>query len=128
MMADMHVIDGAGKGAWRVVMHFDTPDIDNAVAVNYRTAIKNSGLVDSTSPSVLPDGDGTGGSISAAEKTDLVNGVKFEHVANLTLDGSGTTDSTRVAVLRAAYARLESDTVEKVKERLKFFGHNETKV
>lgn len=123
-MADMQIIDGDGKGTWRVVMHFDVPDVNNAVAVNYRTALLNSGLA---STSVLPDGDGTGGSISAAEKTDLANGVKYEHVASLTLDGSGTTTNSRIAVLRSAYARLETEIVAKLKSRLKFFGHNETK-
>ena len=127
-MADMHVIDGDGKGQWRVVMHFDVPDVNNTVGVNYRTAIKRSGLVNDVSPSVLPDGDGNNGSISAAEKSDLIDGVKYEHVASLTLDGSGTTTSSRVAVLRAAYSRIETEVVDRLKARLKFFGHKQTKV
>jgi len=123
-MSDMHVIDGDGKGTWRVVMHFDVPDINNAVAVNFRTALINSGLATTT---VLPDGDGTEGTISAAEKTDLTNGVKFEHVFSLDLDDSGTTTSSRIASLQAAYARENTAVVDNVKSRLKFFGHDQAK-
>jgi len=126
-MADMHVIDGGGRNEWRVVMHFDVPDVNNPLGFNYRTAIKNSGLVNASEPSVLPDGDGTVGTISAAEKTDLINGVVFEHVVAINLDGTGTTNASRVATLKAIYAAKETETINKLKKRLKFFGHNQAR-
>lgn len=126
-MADMHVIDGDGQSSWKVVMHFDIPDIDNDVSVNYRTALANSGIVDSVSPSVLPDGDGTVGSISAAEKTDLTDGVKYEHVVSINLDGTGTTNASRIANLKSVYASTETQVINSLKRRLKLFGHNQAR-
>ncbi len=126
-MADMHVIDGDGQSSWKVVMHFDIPDIDNDVSVNYRTALANSGIVDSVSPSVLPDGDGTVGSISAAEKTVLTDGVKYEHVVSINLDGTGTTNASRIANLKSVYASTETQVINSLKRRLKLFGHHQAR-
>ncbi len=124
---DMHLIDGDGRRTWCVVLHFAVPDVNNAMGVNYRTALANSRLVDAASPSVLPDGDGNDGSISTAEKTQLINGQVYEHVASLSLDGAGVSTGSRVVALRAAYAAKETEIINTLKRRLKFFGHNETK-
>ena len=123
-MADMHLTTNGG-GTWKVVMHFGVPDVANAVSVNYRTALVNSGLA---SVSVLPDGDGTAGTISATEKADLAAGIVYEHVANLDLDGTGTTNASRVALLKERYAAIETKVVADLKSKLKFFGHNQAKV
>lgn len=123
-MSDMHVIDGDGRGSWKVVMHFAVPDADNDVGVNYRIALVNSGL---KSTSVLPDGDGTGGSISTDEKNDLAAGILYEHVVSLRLDGSGTTNASRVANLKKLYAAAETEVINKLQKQLKLFGHNQAK-
>ncbi len=122
-MADMHIITG-GRHAWRVVMHFAVQNVNNAVGVNYRTALINSGLA---SVSVLPDGDGNDGTISATEKTALDDGSIYEHVESLVIDGPGTDTASRVAMLKAEYASIETRVIDSLKHRLKFFGHNQAK-
>ena len=126
-MSDMHVINGDGKCTWRVVMHFDVPNVNNSATVNYRTALKNSSLVDAANPSVLPDGNGEDGSIGIVEKQQLVDGVKYELVLTIRLDGSGSDNASRILALRAAYARTETETIVKLKNRLKYFGYNESR-
>lgn len=124
-MADLHVISGNGRGTWQVAMHFDVPDKTNTVSVSYRTALVNSGLA---SVSVLQDGDGTDGTINAAETADLAAGIKFEHVVSIFLDGPGQGASSRLALLRAKYAELESLVIVRLKDRLEFFGFTTTRV
>lgn len=121
-MADMHIIAGDGKGNYRIVAHFDVPDANNALGVNYRDALVNSGLL---SVSVLPDGDGTEGTIDATEKAALANGSKFERVVSAPIDGPGTTNASRVTMLQDRYPVLETQAVDDLKARLKFFGHNQ---
>ena len=124
-MIDILVIEGRGKGIWKVVLRFDVPDINNAVGINYRAALKNSGR-DLTS--VLKSGDGTNGTISSADQTLLTDGVVFEHVIDLDLEGPGSTTASQRAILRSAWATEEALTIETLKGRLKYFAHEETKV
>ncbi len=121
-MADMHIIDGDGKKSWRVVMHFDVPDINNDIGISYRTALVTSGLA---RLSILPDGDGSGGTIDADEKAALAAGTVYEHVVAANLDGTGTTNASRIASLKALYSAAETETVNNLKRRLKLFGHNQ---
>lgn len=124
-MADMHVISGDGKRQWRVVMHFDVPSVSNDIGISYQTALVTSGLA---SVSILPDGDGSGGTIGATEKSALATGTVYEHVVNLNLDGTGTTTASRIANLKNRYAALETETINRLKRQLKLFGHNQAKI
>ena len=66
-MANIHVLESPAPGRFRVAYHVAIPASNNPAGVAWRTAIVNSR--DATRPvTVLPDGDGTNGTISAAEK------------------------------------------------------------
>ena len=105
-------------------MHFDVPDVNNAVGVNFRTVLVNSGLA---SISVLPAGDGTEGTISAAEVTLLSTGAVFEHVTLLNLSGPGATAASRVALLQERYTAINAEIIARVQAQLNFFGFNQAR-
>lgn len=121
-MSDMHVLTGSGE-SWNVIGHFAVPDQTNVASINYRTAIVNSGVGGTT---VLPDGDGNGGSISAAEKSQIEAGELYEHAFSVRLEANGATTPAAVALLKERYAEMKTRVVNKVKARLKYFGHNES--
>ena len=77
-MANIHVLDQTGPGRFRVVYHIAVPATTNSAGVAWRSAIAQS--INQTTPSVLPDGDGTNGTISAAEKAQIVAGAVLEIV------------------------------------------------
>jgi len=66
-MANMHVRGRSPRG-YSVVCHFAIANTNNDVGLNYRTAYARS---KGTLATVLPDGDGTLGTISSAEKTSV---------------------------------------------------------
>ena len=66
-MANMHVRGRTARG-YSVVCHFAIANTNNDVGLNYRTAYARS---KGTLATALPDGDGTLGTISAAEKTSV---------------------------------------------------------
>lgn len=123
-MADIHIITGDGKANWRVVMHFDVPNVQNTVGVDVSSALVNSGLAVS---SVLREDDGNNGSIHPDEQAELLAGTKVEVTVSLVLDGKGTTNAIRAEDVRKAYAATETDVINKLKRRLKFFGLNLTR-
>ncbi len=134
-MADIHVIDGNLNGEYRVVMHFAVASANNSVGVNWRDALKNSGLIGtfgegptSTSVSVLPDGDGTGGTISPAEKTQLANGEVVEHVETVLAESGGTSNAELKATLQSRYTKASIRVLVQLQKRLKYYGHNEASV
>ena len=122
-MADMHVLDGDGS-KWRVVMHFAVPNVNNAVGVNYRTALVKSGLGGTTQ---LADGTGPG-QIMAAEKTLVESGAVLEHAMSVSVDGSGQTTGGRKALLRSLYTSTKNAVMANLQSRLKFYGHTESEV
>jgi hypothetical protein len=122
-MADMHVITGRDE-KWSIVMHFAVPDSNNAVAVNYRTAIINSGIGGST---VLIAGDGTNGTIVAAESANIDSGAVYEHVVPFIVESGGTSNAELRATLRALYASEETTVINRLKKQLRYFGHTESK-
>ena len=72
-MSNMHLmaIDG---NEFDVVFHFAVPNTTNTSGVNWRTVVLRQGY----GTTELPDGDGTGGTISAAEKTSITSGALVE--------------------------------------------------
>lgn len=124
-MAQMHILNGDGQGSWRVAMHFDVPDANNAVGVNYRTALIRSGIVEPPFTVLLEIGDGLEGTITVAEKAELAAGIKVERVFTLAIDGKGATNASRIASLSNHYNILKAITIDKLKHRLKFFGHTQ---
>jgi hypothetical protein len=73
-MSNMHVLARNGNG-YLVTAHIPTPAGSNAAAVSWSVAVLRSGIGGTTS---LPDGDGTGGTILAAEKTTIAAGTVVE--------------------------------------------------
>ena len=123
-MADIHVLTGDQNRSWSVVMHFNVPDATNEVGVNYRTALVTSGLGGSTA---LPDGDGTGGTISAAEKAEIEAGIKAEYSASVLVESGGTSPAEMRAMLRGEYARQNATAIANLQSRLRYFGHVEAR-
>jgi len=119
-MSDMHVLDGDGETV-KVVMHFGVPAGNNSVGTSWVAAVL------STAPTtILPDGDGTDGTIETTEKSAIEAGTIFEHVTRVHADGSGQTTGGRQAVLRNAYAVAEAAVTADIQSRFKFYGHTES--
>ena len=121
-MADMHILTGDGA-TWNIVGHFAVPDQTNEANINYRTAIVNSGLGGAT---VLSDGDGSGGSISAAEKAQIEAGELYERAFSVRLEANGSATQAAIALLKARYTEIKTRIINEVKARLRYFGHTES--
>lgn len=76
-MANSHILEQTGPGRFRVVYHVAIPATNNGAGVPWRTCVAaNVGTI----VSVLPDGDGTNGTIAAAEKAQIISGAVYEVV------------------------------------------------
>jgi len=122
-MADIHVLDG-GEQTWNVVMHFVVPNQNNAVGVNYHTALVNSGLGGGTA---MAEGNGPG-QITAAEKTLIQAGELYEHRFVFRVEGNGADAAAVRASLRQSYAREASLVLAGLQNRLKYYGHTESQI
>jgi hypothetical protein len=116
---DYHVLTGLDDGnAFRVVNHIPIPPANNRVGVNYRTAIINSGIGGRT---ILPDGDGSGGTISAAEKAAILAGSLYEVVEEFSTN-PGETAAQLQARIDARYNALIGIVQDRVGKQLSYFG------
>ena len=114
-MANIHVLESVAPGRFRVAYHVAIPATNNAAGVAWRTAIVNSR--DATRPvTVLPDGDGTNGTISAAEKAQLTSGAVYEVVR----EEKGQTG----AGINAMFAQRSAEVLAALQARLAQFGRN----
>ena len=77
-MANIHILSTDGT-EFTAVFHILIPASNNAAGVPWRTVVLRTGGGGQT---VLPDGDGTLGTISAAEKAQIVSGAVVELVKN----------------------------------------------
>ena len=112
-MANIHVLESPAPGRYRVVYHVAIPASNNPAGVAWRTAVVNSR--DATRPvSVLPDGDGTDGTISATEKAQIVSGAVYEVVR----DEKGQTG----AGINALHAARSAEVLAALQARLAQFG------
>lgn len=121
-MSDIHVMLGDGARNWRVIFHFPVADANNAVGVNYRTALVNSGLGGTTS---MTEGV-EAGQITTAEKAQVEAGELYEYGYALMPESGGTTAPQLQAQLRAVYTREKSRVTDDIQKRLKYFGHTES--
>jgi len=80
------------------VLHVAIPAGNNPAGVPWRTAV--AAHVDALKPSVLPDGDGTAGTISAAEKAQIISGAVLEVVREE--KGQTTASAANIYALRSA--------------------------
>jgi len=121
-MSDMHVLGANDDGEFTVVMHFAVPGGNNQAGVAFSTILVNSGR----NTTVLPNGDGNGGTISTAEKTAITNGTVREHVARDPIQSDGTTLTKTRAALREFYAAEKIRSNDELTRRLPWFGRNES--
>ena len=119
-MAKVHVLTTSG-GYSRVVFHIPIPVANNTAGTPWATALKNSGLA----RTALVDGDGTGGSIDATEKTAITNGTTYETEASIQIP-TGLTS----AQYNAYFDALHADKVDEItglgsalRLRLDYFGY-----
>lgn len=121
-MSDIHVLDGTGNGGVRVVFHFAVPSANNDVAVNWRTALVNSGLGGSTAMA-----EGTGpGQIATAEKSQLEAGEVHEYPVEFPVRSGGTAAAELRVSLRALYTARKGAVLASIQDRLRWFGHTES--
>ena len=115
-MANVHVLESPAPGRFRVAYHVAIPASNNPAGVAWRTAIVNSRPTGANAPpvTVLPDGDGTNGTISAAEKALIVSGAVFEYVH----DEKGQTGAT----INAMHAQRSAEVLAALQARLAQFG------
>jgi len=111
-MANLHVLEQIGPARFRVVLHVAIPAGNNPAGVPRRTAV--AAHVDAAKPSVLPDGDGTAGTISAAEKAQIISGAVYEVVR----DEKGQTG----AGINAMFAARSAEVLAALQARLAQFG------
>jgi len=123
-MSDIHVLSGNGTNQWDLVFHIAVPNANNSVSANYRTALVNSGLGGTTS---MKDGDGTLGTISSAEKTSIQAGSVYEHKISFVVESGGLTAGNLQTLIRALYNREETFILAFLQQKLKYFGHTESK-
>ena len=74
-MSNIHVLEADG-GRQHLVFHIAIPAGNNPVGTPWRTALITSGKGGTT---ILKDGDGTQGTISAAEKALIQSGALWEY-------------------------------------------------
>jgi hypothetical protein len=123
-MAIYHVLTGSGDGnSFDVVFHVAVPNAANRAGISYRTALVNSGMGGATS---LPDGDGTGGTISAAEKAQVQAGAVYEHRERVETH-PGETAAQLKAKVDARHAALSATGagtfLDALAKRLSYFGY-----
>lgn len=122
-MADIHVLTGDGLQHWSLILHFGVPDENNNVAVNYRTALVNSGL---GGTSQMTEGTGDG-QITSAELALIQAGQVYEHPINFPAESGATTNAQLLAFARALYAAHETAVVNCLKKKLRYFGYTGSK-
>ena len=117
-MANIHVLDRDGS-EFRVVVHIPIPNTLNSAGVSWRDALINSGIGGKT---VLPDGNGTGGTIIGAEKVQIVSGALYEVEDRLKPDSNNPDKPGDAAYLQAAFAVIRDRDWPLIQARLKWFG------
>lgn len=125
-MANMHALDAA-NGRFRVVMHFPIPvhpslGTVNAAGLAWSTALIRSGRYNKGA-TILPDGDGTGGTIGTVEKAAIVLGTVVECVEEVLIE-TAQTNAERLAYLDAKYAQVVADAQASILKDLRWYGFN----
>ncbi len=120
-MANLHVLTVSGP-EFNVVAHIPIPATNNSAGLSWRTALLRSGV--SKGVSVLPDGDGTLGTIDATEKANIASGAVYEVVtpikpSSASADTATINDTTYMA---AQYTIIKNQTLSDLQIALKWFG------
>ena len=104
--------------AFRIAYLIPIPNTNNRSGVNYRTAIINSGIGGKT---VRADGDGTGGTISAADKSSITSGAAYEYVEDFATNPSLNVSQLAAAV-DARFTALTTIIQNELANQLQYFG------
>jgi hypothetical protein len=117
---DYHVLTGTPDGnRFRFAFHVPVPGTGtNRAGIQWRTALIDSGLGGST---VLPDGDGTGGTISAAEKAEVEAGSVYELIRQIDTNPGETATQFRDRV-DSLFPGIVSQTQAHLQNALSYFG------
>lgn len=118
-MAKVHVLDQQSPGRYRCVLHFAVPAGNNSAGITWKNALLRAF---GTPATILPDGDGTGGTISATEKASVVAGDVVERVVTIEAETGGTSAAAMGATVDAEAARLISEEQTRLGAQLKWFG------
>lgn len=118
-MANLHVLTKTENDV-TVAAHIAIPATSNTAGVSWRTALINSGLGGAT---VLKDGDGTGGTISAAEKTQLATGALYEVVDQIHVSIPSGAAAIN-AYLDSRYSEISARALAFLQDRLNYFGYS----
>lgn len=123
-MAKAHVLTTSGEQI-RIAFHVAVPVGNNVAGIAWTTAIRNSGLGGRT---VLPDGDGTGGTISVAEKTNITtDGTVYEVVRTVQSSQIRTDTAAHAnADIDALHAALVTEIQPQLQAQLNVFGYTRT--
>ena len=116
-MSDIHVLNRQGQRRWRLVFHYPVPNVNNAVGVNFRTAIVNAGLAQT----VLQEGTGPG-EISTAELALINNGEIFEAVHSFEVESGGTSNADLIEAIEELYSKLQLQERQRIQGILRYFG------
>ena len=125
-MADIHILGKGNDGNHRIVFHFSVAAGSNDVpaaaggTVTWREAV--AGSLGGSPVSVLPDGDGTKGTISDAELAQIASGEVIERQHLYAVDSGGTADVQRAASIRAVYAKMKTQVTAEIVAQLGYFG------
>lgn len=103
-MANIHVLAMDGS-EFTAAFHLAIPNSNNTAGVNWRTVVLRNGY----GTTILPDGDGTLGTISAAEKSDIQSGAVVEIVETVKPAGGFPNGAALDAAHEAIRTRFLAD-------------------
>ena len=117
-MANIHILRIDGRSV-TAVAHVAIPGVNNDANIPYRTAIVRSGFGGST---ILPDGDGTAGTISAAEKTSIQSGALVEVPMRILLSALPGNTAQCNAFLDALFNAEQTRVRAEAQVSLRYYG------
>lgn len=117
-MANIHLLTTDAR-VTRAVAHVPVPNTNNAAGMNHRAAIVASGIGGRTE---LSDGDGTNGTISAAEKASILAGAVVEVSVRILRSELPAGAAARNAFLDALFTAEVTARQAEWQERLRYYG------
>ena len=111
-MSQKHILEQDVKNKMiTCIFHIPVPDANNAVGINWRTAV-----VSSMSPApLLPLNDAT-------ENTQITNGEVLEVMESIRFSSTNLTDAQRLAEINTAYTARSADLLSDLAIKLNYYG------
>jgi len=124
-MANIHVLEQQGN-AYRFAFHVAVPVGNNSSGIAWATAYVNHAKLSSGAApaSLLPTGDGTAGTISAAELAAIAAGTTLEVVYTWPTDAAfeGLSGANQQALVDAVYSQVTTAQLNILAQQLRRFG------